>query len=147
MSTSVSRELERLSSSGMTLADPAMDLRQREVRDRHGEAVGTVTDLLIDPETAQLRLVEVTTAGGLLGIGRKRHLVPVEAITADDPRTVSIDRPRQEIESTPEYVPAEGDDEENQYAAAYEAYGVEPYWVREAAVPGGIEARPGSGRH
>ena len=78
MTTAYSRELERLTSSGMSLADPAMDLREREVRDRHGEAVGTVSDLLLDPNDGTVRLLEVTMGGGLLGIGKKRHLVPVE---------------------------------------------------------------------
>jgi sporulation protein YlmC with PRC-barrel domain len=141
MTTAYSRELERLTSSGMSLADPAMDLREREVRDRHGEAVGSVSDLLLDPNDGTVRLLEVTMGGGLLGIGKKRHLVPVEAVAGGDPRTVYIDKPRDVIEATPEYTPADGDDEEAQYAAAYEAYGIAPYWAPAVTTPAAGEVR------
>jgi sporulation protein YlmC with PRC-barrel domain len=141
MTTALSRELERLTSSGIALADPAMDLRDREVRDRHGEAVGTVSDLLLDQDERRVRLVEITTGGGLLGIGKKHHLIPVEALAGGDPRTVYVDRSREEIEQTPEYTVAEGDEEEAQYAAAYDAYGVTPYWTQPVS-PAPSEAPP-----
>jgi sporulation protein YlmC with PRC-barrel domain len=126
----MSRELDRLTHSGLQLADPATDVRDREVLDRDGQSIGTVSDLLVEPATGEVRLVEVTSGGGVLGLGRKSRLVPVEAVSSGDPRTVYVERSRDEVLASDEYRPAEGDDEEAQYAAAYAAYGVTPYWTR-----------------
>ena len=139
MSTTFTRELERLTHSGLTLADPAADIRGREVLDRDGNRVGTVIDLLVDPEQRIARMAEVETGGGVLGIGRKHRLIPVEILTAGDPRTVYLERTRDEVNAAPEYRPAEGDVEEEQYAATYAAYGVTPYWQSQ---PVGSRRRP-----
>jgi sporulation protein YlmC with PRC-barrel domain len=128
MRTTLTRELERLTHSGVQMADPAMDLRDREVFDRDGQPVGTVSDLLVEPHSGEVRLAEVTTGGGVFGIGRTARLIPIEALTSGDPRSVYIERTREEILATDAYRPAEGDAEEAQYAAAYAAYGVTPYW-------------------
>ena len=130
MTTALTRELERLTHSGMQLADPAADVRDREVLDCDGHRVGTVADLLVEPDTGTVRLVQVEHGGGMFGIGRKSRLVPVEALSHGDPRTVYVDRPRDEILAVDPYRPAEGDAEEEQYAAVYAAYGVTPYWSR-----------------
>ncbi len=137
MTTTFTRELERLTHSGLTLADPATDVRDREVLDRDGNPVGTVVDLLVDPEQRIARMIEVQTGGGMLGLGRKHRLIPVELLSGGDPRTVYVERTRDEITATPDYHPAEGDAEEDQYAAAYAAYDVTPYWQSEP-----VGARP-----
>ena len=97
MTATLTRELERLTHSGVQLADPAMDVRDRDVYDRDGQAVGSVSDVLVDPDTGEVRLVEVTSNGGVFGLGRKSRLVPVEALTSGDPRTVYVERTREEI--------------------------------------------------
>jgi sporulation protein YlmC with PRC-barrel domain len=133
VTTALSRELERLSHSGMQLADPAGDIRDRDVLDADGRSVGTVADLLVQPDDGTVRLVEISDGGGLFGIGRKSRLVPIEVITGGDPRTVYVERTREEILATDEYRPTEGDAEEEQYAAVYAAYGITPYWNRPTA--------------
>ena len=131
MATTYSRELERLTHSGLQLADPARDVRDREVVDRLGGHIGTVADVLVDPGECRVRMLEVTTDGGPLGIGRKSHLVPVEAIVGGDPRTVVIDCDRDELLNHDCYQPSEGDAEEQQYLSSYRAFGVAPYWETE----------------
>lgn len=131
LATTFRRELERLTHSGVTLADPAADIRGREVLDRDGAPVGTVSDLLVDPEHRVSRMIEVESGGGMLGLRRKHRLIPVELLTGGDPRTVYIERTLDEINATPDYHPADGDAEEEQYAATYAAYGVTPYWQAE----------------
>jgi sporulation protein YlmC with PRC-barrel domain len=128
VTTSLTRELERLTHSGVQLANPTADLRDREVLDCDGHRVGTVADLLVEPDTGTVRLLEVEDGGGVFGIGRKSRLVPVEALSGGDPRTVYVERPRAEILAVDPYRPAEGDAEEDQYAAVYAAYGITPYW-------------------
>ena len=131
MHTTITRDLEALSHSGLELADPAMDLRGRDAYDRSGEAIGTVADVFIDPEQRKVRMIEVATGGGLLGLGKKQFLVPVEAIAGGDPRTVYIDKTKDEILAGPEYHATEGDEEEAHYGEVYAHYGKEPYWVSE----------------
>ena len=131
MHTTISRDLEGLTHSGLELADPAMDLRGRDAFDRSGEAVGTVTDVLIDPDQRKARMLEVVFGGGLLGLGKKQFLVPVDAIAGGDPRTVYIDKEKDEILAGPEYQPDKIDEEEAHYAEVYAHYGKTPYWVSE----------------
>jgi hypothetical protein len=100
------------------------------VLDDSGEHVGTVADLLVEPDSGVVRLVEVASGGGVFGTGRKSRLVPVEVITGGDPRTVYVERSRDEVLAVDEYRPADGEDEEAQYASAYAAYGLPPYWTR-----------------
>jgi sporulation protein YlmC with PRC-barrel domain len=133
VTTTFTRELERLTHSGLKLADAAGDLRDRKVLDRDGRHVGTVTDVLVDPAERVVRLVEVETGGGMFGFGRKSRLVPVEVVTGGDPRTVYVERTSDEITAVDEYRPSSGDEEEAQYEAAYAAYGVTPYWVSQGS--------------
>lgn len=131
MNASLTRDLEELTHSGLELADPATDLRGRDAHDRNGERVGTVTDMLIDHDYRKARMLEVASGGGLLGIGRKQLLVPVEAIAGGDPRTVFIDKAKDEIIAGPEYHPDQIDEEVGLYAEVYAYYGKAPYWVAE----------------
>jgi sporulation protein YlmC with PRC-barrel domain len=64
-----SRDLERLTHSGLTLADPTTDLTGRDVLDREGETVGTVVDMLVDPQQGLPRFAIVETSGGLARAG------------------------------------------------------------------------------
>jgi len=131
MSMTFTRDLDPLTHSGLELEDPAKDLRGREALDRDGGSVGTVTELLIDPTLRIPRLAVVESSGGLLGMGKKQHLVPFEAIGQDDGKQVRISRRKDEILAEPEYHATEGEEEELQYAQAYQAYGIRPYWEAE----------------
>jgi hypothetical protein len=55
--------------------------------------MGSVEDLYVDRQEREVRFLEVG-AGGFLGIGEKRFLVPVEAVTkvSEDRVTVEPDR-------------------------------------------------------
>jgi sporulation protein YlmC with PRC-barrel domain len=130
VTTILTRELERLTHSGLQLDDPAADLRDREVLDRDGQHVGTVADMLVEPKSGTPRLLEVESGGGVFGLGRKSRLIPVEAVSGGDPRSVYVERGRDEILSTDPYQPSDGDEEEAQYASAYAAYDLPPYWMR-----------------
>jgi sporulation protein YlmC with PRC-barrel domain len=131
MSTTISRDLEGLTHSGLELADPAMDVRGRDVYDHDGQPVGNVTDVLIDPDQRKARMLQVVSGGGLLGLGKKEFLVPVEAMSGGDPRTIYIDKVKDEILAGPEYHPGQIDEEEAHYAEVYAYYGKSPYWVTE----------------
>ena len=135
MGLTFTRELDPLASSGLELEDPSQDLRGREVLDRDGESVGTVTDMMIDPGLRIARLL-IVGHGGLLGMGKKQHLIPLEALRRGDEEQVRIDRAKDDILAMPEYHAAEGEEEELQYADVYAAYGIRPYWEPEVPSTG-----------
>jgi sporulation protein YlmC with PRC-barrel domain len=61
------------------LEEPWQDLRGHDVYDTNDDQIGSVEDVYIDRERREARLVDVS-AGGMLGIGKKRFLVPVEGM-------------------------------------------------------------------
>ena len=85
--------LVRLGDSGFVPANPEDDLRGKDVCDPHGQRMGSVEDLYVDRQEREVRFLEVG-AGGFLGIGEGRFLVPVEAVTkvSEDRVTVEPDR-------------------------------------------------------
>jgi sporulation protein YlmC with PRC-barrel domain len=131
MAMTFTRDLDPLTSSGLELDDPSRDLRGRNVVDEDGHDVGTVADMLIDPQLRIARMLVLET-GGLLGMGKKQYLVPLEA-AHDDGEQVRIKRSKDEITREPEYRLSDGEEEELQYAQVYSAYGIRPYWEVEAA--------------
>ena len=72
--------LVRLGDLDYVLANPEDDLRGKDVYVVDGKVLGSVEDLYIDRQEREVRFLEVGT-GGVLGIGEKRFLIPVEAVT------------------------------------------------------------------
>ena len=90
--------LIRLSDSDFVPANPEDDLRGKAVYTIDGKVIGSVEDLYIDRQEREVRFLEVG-AGGLLGIGKKRFLVPVEAVTEVTAGRVTIEPGRtQKVE-------------------------------------------------
>ncbi|HEV2106861.1 MAG TPA: PRC-barrel domain-containing protein [Thermomicrobiales bacterium] len=125
--------LHKLSDSEMTVADPAEDVRGRDVKDRAGEDVGHVEDLLIDDD-AKVRYLRVAS-GGFLGIGEHTFLIPVDAITRIDNDHVHVDQTREHLSGTPAYDPDLTYDE-GYYTNLYGYYGYAPYWSPGYRYPG-----------
>jgi hypothetical protein len=56
-----------------------------------------------------------TSPWGVMGIGKKHHLVPVEAIADEDPGSITLEVGQQAVESAPTYAhPHAGPDEDLQ---------------------------------
>jgi sporulation protein YlmC with PRC-barrel domain len=87
--------LIRLGDSDFVPANPEEDVRGKDVYDAQGQRIGSVGDLYIDRQEREVRFLEVGT-GGFLGIGEKRFLVPVEAVTQVAEGWVSIEPDRTE---------------------------------------------------
>ena len=120
-------ELVKLSDSGLTVADPAEDVRHRDVIDRDGDKIGTVDDLYIDTKERRVRLLDVGS-GGFLGIGEQKVLIPIDDITRLDPDHVYINQSRQFVGKGPTYDPRLAPD--RTYAnTLYSYYGYSPYWA------------------
>jgi sporulation protein YlmC with PRC-barrel domain len=87
--------LVRLGDSNFVLANPENDVRGKVVYDMERQRIGGVEDLYIDLQEREVRFLEVG-AGGFLGIGEKRLLVPVEAVTQVAEDRVTIEPGRKE---------------------------------------------------
>jgi hypothetical protein len=67
-------------------------LRQKSVFDSWGRIIGTVENLYVEEVNRDMRFVDVVTSG-LLGLGKKHHLVRVEAVSEEGPGWIT--RPQQ----------------------------------------------------
>jgi sporulation protein YlmC with PRC-barrel domain len=116
--------LIRLGDSDLVPANPKNELRGKyvcvaDVVDR--KVIGSVEDLYIDRQELEVRLLEVG-AGGLLGIGKKRFLVPVEAVVEVAAGLVTIEPGRTEKVEGPapfdtKVVPPRADEPHEDYAS------------------------------
>ena len=95
-------------------APPLHEMRQKSVLDSGGSVVGTVANLYVDEDSRQLRFVDVVTSD-FVGLGRKHHLVPVEAVSDEDPGSITLRVDQETLESAPPFAdPHVGPDEEYQ---------------------------------
>src|SRR5215212_2813436 len=87
--------LVRMGESSVVPANLEDDLRGKDVYDAEGKRVGGIEDLYIDRNEREVRFLEVG-AGGFLGIGEKRFLVPVEEVVEVAEEWVGIEPGRTE---------------------------------------------------
>ena len=125
--------LVKLGDTELTVADKAEDIRGRTVKDRAGEEIGKVDNLIMDEQDAKVRFMEVA-AGGFLGIGEKKFLIPVDAIARIDEDHVHVDQTRAHVASAPDYDPTLVP-EWSYYEDVYGYYGFAPYWAPGYAYP------------
>jgi hypothetical protein len=79
---------------------PQHELRQRGVFDSGGSLIGYVENIYVDEE-GTFRFVDVAT-GGFIGIGKKHHLVAVEAIAEEEPgSSITLTLDQQTVHSAP----------------------------------------------
>lgn len=125
--------LVRLSDSDLTLKDPAEDIRGHKAIDRNGEEIGHVDDLMVDEREQKVRFLQLA-AGGFLGLGERKFMVPVDAVTRVQDGEVHIDQTRERVTGTPEYDPEVA--EEQYWGDVYDYYGYTPYWGPGYVRPG-----------
>jgi hypothetical protein len=95
---------------------PQRELRQRGVFDSGGGLLGYVANVYVDEE-GNYRFVDVAT-GGVMGLGTKHRLVPVDAIAEGEPGSITLRVDRQTLDSAPILDnPHEAPDEDLQRAA------------------------------
>ena len=123
--TDHSASLRSISDDKLETSDPAEDVRGRKVVDKVGEDIGHVDDLFVDDREHKVRLLRVA-AGGFLGLGETKFLIPVDAITKVDDKTVHVDQTREHVASGPRYDP----DLINarHLSDVYGHYGYSPWW-------------------
>ena len=105
---------------------PQRELRERGVFDSGGSLIGYVENIYVDEE-GTFRFVDVAM-GGFMGIGKKHHLVPVEAIAEEEPGSITLTVDQQTVQSAPALDDPHAAPEEGLQRAAREHCGL-------AAVP------------
>jgi hypothetical protein len=78
---------------------PHHELRQKSAFDSEDRHIGQVENIYVD-EDRNLQFVDGVMSG-LLGFGKKHHLVPVEAIAEEDPGAITLRVDQQTVESAP----------------------------------------------
>ena len=100
---------------------PQQELRQRSVFDSGARHIGEVANLYVDEERT-LHFVDVVTSG-FLGLGRKHHLVPVEAITDESPGSITLGVDQQSVEGAPAFANPQAGPDDRLQRAVREHYG------------------------
>lgn len=122
--------LQKLGDTDLTVADPNEDVRGRTVLDAANEEIGHVDALMIDDQEYKVRFLQVA-AGGFLGLGERKFLIPVDAITRIDADHVHVNQTRERVADAPGYDPnlaTEPTYEPTYYEDLYGYYGYAPYW-------------------
>src|SRR4051794_28072932 len=119
--------LVKLSRSEFEIEDVDDDVRGRKVLTVGGDPIGTVDDLLVDRDGEVIRFLEVG-AGGFLGLGERKYLIPVEAISDVDEHHVYVDLSREHAAAAPLHNPHVV--QTGSYLNdVYEHYGYKPPWT------------------
>src|SRR5215210_3257157 len=83
-------------------APPHHEMRQKSVLDSGGSVVGTVANLYVDEDSRQLRFADVVTSD-FLGLERKHHLLPVEAVSEEDPGSITLGVDQETVQRAPSF--------------------------------------------
>lgn len=142
--TSSDPALYTLGDRGETVDGSANDVRGREVKDKDGNGIGAVADLLVDDQEHKVRFLLVEH-GGFLGFGEKKTLIPVDAITKITEDEVLLDQSRERVAAAPGYDPKLVDDRPYN-SSIYTYYGYAPYWGVGYGYPLGMGMLPMSSR-
>lgn len=118
--------LRGLDKEGLTVADIAADVRGYRVLDNAGCDIGDVDDLIVEDGKHIVRFLRVA-AGGFLGLGETKFLIPVDAITSIDDSTVRVDRTKDHVASAPRYDP-DLINKPYHLTEVYDHYGLSPFW-------------------
>jgi len=92
--------LVRLSDTGLVLEDLTQDVRGLDVYDNDGDRIGKVEDLYADAQERKVRFLDVG-AGGFMGLGEKRFLIPVEAVSEVRQDGVVVEQKRRKVAESP----------------------------------------------
>lgn len=126
MTTMDNHELVKLSDTNETIKLGNEDVRGHLVKDKNGEDIGKIHDLLVDLTENKVRFL-VVESGGFLGMGEKKSFIPIDAISRITKDEVHLGQSKELVAGAPPYDPELVNDREyHQYSYSY--YGYAPYW-------------------
>ena len=92
--------LVKMSGSEFGVKSRESDIRRLGVFNRNGDQIGSVEDFYVDTQEREVRFLEVS-AGGFMGLGEKRFLIPVEAVTNFREGGVTVGESREKTSESP----------------------------------------------
>ncbi len=92
--------LVKMSDSGFGVKSRESDIRRLGVFNQNGDQIGSIEDLYVDTQEREVRYLEVGS-GGFMGLGEKRFLIPVEAVTNFREGGVTVGGSREKISESP----------------------------------------------
>jgi sporulation protein YlmC with PRC-barrel domain len=113
----------------------ASSLTGDKVRNRAGEDLGKVDEIMLDLHNGHVAYV-VVSYGGVLGMGNKLFAVPWNAFTIDeDEKTFVLDIQKERLENAPGFDKDNWPDMADQTWASgvYKYYGTRPDWDEETS--------------
>jgi len=122
----------KLTDTTLSFSDPSEDIRGRKVYDSNREEIGEVDDLFVDQPEGKVRFLEVSSQG-ILGLGKTKFLIPVDAITSMSADEVRISQTREHLAGAPAYSPELVD--RRFVTNLYGYYGYDPYWDKAYVYP------------
>ena len=95
--------------TGMTTAVSVDEMMGKTVRGSDGESIGSVEDVIIDPQSGEARHL-VISSGGFLGIGAKQIAVDMTTaeLTRQDDDLLLPNMTQADVEALPEFEMEEG---------------------------------------
>jgi sporulation protein YlmC with PRC-barrel domain len=116
--------------NGHTSAIRAKKVIGTHVKDRAGQKIGEIEDIVLDKQSNQIKFA-VVSFGGFLGIGEKYHPLPWASLDYDDKDSGYVVNATEEqlraapVGSIDELTRDDGNALRNR---TYDYYKVEPYW-------------------
>jgi hypothetical protein len=101
---------------------PHHELRQHTVFDSSGRILGQMANLYVEEDSRALHFVDVVTSG-FLGLGRKHHLVPVEALADETPGAITLGVEQEAVEGAPTFSNPQAAPDDELQRAVREHYG------------------------
>lgn len=125
------RDQERLSSEETRKLIAADKVEGTTVRNRAGEKLGSIENVMIDKLTGKVAYA-VMSFGGFLGIGDRHHPLPWSMLTYDTGKggyVVNLDK--KTLEGAPTYGEKERVNWEDEAwgRKVHDYYGVPPFWM------------------
>ena len=113
----------------------ADDLSKAKLHNANGEEMGSIAELVVDPNTGRVAYA-VVEAGGFLGLGERNFPVPwalIQPSQGGDGYVLNVAKDR--LTAAPQFTRSNRPDmSDRQWAMALHTYyGVQPYWMRDAA--------------
>ena len=96
--------LSKLRDIDRSVSSSDEDIRGRMVKDKNGQDLGRIEDLLVDDVKWKVRFIEVAS-GGILGFGDTKSFIPVDAITRIAADDVYISHTLEHVAGAPRYDP------------------------------------------
>ena len=111
----------------------AKNVLGNRMKNRAGEDLGKIEDLIIDPGTNRIAYA-ILSFGGFLGVGDKLFPVPLNALTLDTVnKTFTLNMDKERLKNAPGFDKDSYPDLTDQKwgSGVYNYYGYKPYWDRD----------------